>query len=83
VAEAYTTGPNKERASKVLYIYLAWRVDRWDNKERYTYEPPSMRSNAVGGGTILKLGFGLRVDTLSTLSPMRSVKWCRERRMTV
>jgi hypothetical protein len=28
-------------------------------------------------------GLSLRVDTLSSLSPMRSVKWCRERRMTV
>ncbi len=53
MAEAYTTQPNKERARKVLYIYLAWRVDRWDNKERYTYEPPRMRNNAVRGGGAL------------------------------
>ncbi len=44
VAEAYTTQPNKETASKVLYstyIQLAWRVDRWGNKEMYAYEPPT------------------------------------------
>ncbi len=52
MAEAYTTRPDKEKTSKVLYVYLAWRVDRWDNKERYTYEPPHMRSNAVGGGVL-------------------------------
>ncbi len=23
------------------YIYLAWRVDRWSNKERYTYGSPT------------------------------------------
>ncbi len=40
VAEAYTTRPDKEKTSKVLYIYLAWRVDRWDNKARYTYKAP-------------------------------------------
>jgi hypothetical protein len=28
-------------------------------------------------------GLSLRVDTFSSLSPMRSVKWCRERQMTV
>ncbi len=28
-------------------------------------------------------GLSRRVDTFSTLLPMRSVKWCRERRMTV
>jgi hypothetical protein len=43
VAEVYTTRPNKDRASIVLYVYLTWRVDRWDNKERYTYEPPLIR----------------------------------------
>jgi hypothetical protein len=41
VAEAYTTRPDKEKTSKVLYVYLAWQVDRWDNKERYTYESPT------------------------------------------
>jgi hypothetical protein len=32
VAEAYMTRPNKEKTGKVLYIYLAWRVDRWDKE---------------------------------------------------
>jgi hypothetical protein len=32
VAEAYTTRPNKEKASKVMYIYLAWWVDRWETE---------------------------------------------------
>jgi hypothetical protein len=35
--------------------------------------------NAVGSVQ----GLSLRVDTLSSLSLMRSVKWCRERQMTV
>ncbi len=50
MAEAYTTDPNKERAGKVLYIYLAWRVDRWDNKERYAYESPTHEQKCHGGG---------------------------------
>jgi hypothetical protein len=57
VAEAYTTRRNKEKTGKVLYVYLAWRVDRWDNKERYMHEPPCMRSNGVGGGGYYSLAW--------------------------
>jgi hypothetical protein len=42
------------------------------------------RTLCSAGGTVGSVqGLSLRVDTLSTLSPMRSVKWCRERRMTM
>ena len=37
---------------------------------------------SAGGAAGSMHGLSLRVDTLSTLSPMRSVKWWRERRMT-
>ncbi len=39
VAEAYTTRPNKEKTGKVLYIYLAWRVDRWETEEHKELAP--------------------------------------------
>jgi hypothetical protein len=38
---------------------------------------------SAGGAVGSVHGSSLRVNTLSTLSPMRSVKWGRERRMTV
>ncbi len=38
---------NKKRASEVLYIYFAWRVDRWETEERMRVSPHA-RSNAVG-----------------------------------
>jgi hypothetical protein len=39
---------NKEKASKVLYIYFSWRDDH--RKQRHTYElSPRMRSNAGRG----------------------------------
>jgi hypothetical protein len=49
VVEAYTTCPNKERACKVLYIYLAWRLTVVITKRGTRMDPPRMRSNAVGG----------------------------------
>jgi hypothetical protein len=36
----------------------------------------------AGGAVGSEQGLSLRVDTLSSLSLMFSVKWCRERRMT-
>ena len=38
--------------------------------------------DCAGGAVESVQGLSLRVDTLSSLSPMRSVKWWRERRMT-
>jgi hypothetical protein len=41
------------------------------------------RTLGCAGGAVGSVkGLSLRVDTLSSLSPMCSVKWCRERRMT-
>jgi len=36
----------------------------------------------AGGAVGSEQGLSLRVDTFSSLSPMRSVKWCREGQMT-
>jgi hypothetical protein len=42
------------------------------------------RTLGCAGGAVGSVqGLSLRVDTLTSLSPMRGVKWCRERRMTV
>ncbi len=53
VAEAYTTRPNKEKTSKVLYIYLAWRVDRWETEEHICAPTPAQEGGGGGGGTSL------------------------------
>ncbi len=48
VVEAYPTRPTKRRPVKYCTYILLGRLTV--GKQRNTYEPPRMRSNAVGGG---------------------------------
>jgi hypothetical protein len=43
---------NKERASKVLYVYLAWRVDRWKTEEHMRVNPHACAVMPWGGGVL-------------------------------
>ena len=62
VAEAYTTQPNKETASKVHTVHifsLLGGLTVGVTKRCTHMSPPRMRSNAVGGGGVLYwLGVG-------------------------
>ncbi len=53
VAKTYTTRPNREKAGKVLYIYLSWRDDRWD-KEVHIWAPT--HAQQCRGGILAWLG---------------------------
>jgi hypothetical protein len=47
---------NKERASKVLYIYFGWRIDHWKTESHMRVSPHACAVMPWGDGTRLGLG---------------------------
>ncbi len=60
---------NKERASKVLYVYLAWRVDRWKTEEHMRVSPLACAVMPWGGGGVLGLAWDVAVMMLYRAPP--------------
>jgi len=79
--------PWRQARGKRFLAWFCWllrvKFTRWAAAARAAAggRPRTLGSTDGTVGSVQSLS--LRVDTLSSLSLMRSVKWCRERRMTV
>ena len=88
VQKPLVAGQGKTVPSAVLLVAVGRSIPGGPSRPLAVRNPGSdgggrPRTLGCAGGAVgSEQGLSLRVDTLSSLSPMRSVKWCREGQMT-